>query len=101
MRTLTILQIRHLTASLILEDEDPEDQATRTTQEKLAPLLERPRSERIRELHALITHPHTASRLTRRELRLASRRAGLFGVPQAPAPPARAPQSRPDAEAEI
>lgn len=99
-RTLTELQIRHLTASLVLEDEDPDDPATRAAQDKLAPLFERSRSERIRALHDLITHPRTATRLTRKELRRASRRAGLFGAPQAPAPPSAPGPAREQSEAQ-
>ena len=85
-RRHTLLQIRQLTESLTRQTISPPPIGESPEPAPATKLDQIPRPERIRQLHALIAHPRTATRLTRRELRLAARRAGAFGTPRSPQP---------------
>ena len=77
-------RIRDLTESLTRERLPAATRANTMRSAAEIQLDDIPRSQRLAQLHTIITHPRTASRLTRRELRLAARRAGIFGAPRAP-----------------
>ena len=100
-RRYTLLQIRQLTESLTRQTVSPARTGESPEGTPATKLDQVPRPERIRQLHALIAHPRTATRLTRRELRLAARRAGAFGAPRSPQPDMAPTPQRAAAESEI